>query len=111
MGCPMPLTPQMPVVPMLETERLILRGHRLEDFDDSFALWSDPKVTRYTGNKPASREEVWNRLLRYVGHWALLGYGFWNVRERGSDRFVGEVKDDFHCSPPVRPRRCRGLES
>lgn len=37
------------------------------------------------------------RLLRYAGLWAILGYGFWVVRERGSGRFVGEVGlADFH---------------
>ncbi len=37
------------------------------------------------------------RLLRYGGLWAILGYGFWTVRERDTDRFVGEVGlADFH---------------
>jgi len=30
-------------------------------------------------------------LLRYVGHWPVLGFGFWVARERTSGRFVGEV--------------------
>jgi RimJ/RimL family protein N-acetyltransferase len=30
-------------------------------------------------------------VLRYGGLWALLGYGYWIVRERESGRFVGEV--------------------
>lgn len=77
--------------PILETERLILRGHVAADLDDCVAMWSDPQVVRYIGGKAATREEVWARLLRYVGHWTLAGYGFWQARERGSDRFVGEV--------------------
>ena len=37
------------------------------------------------------------RLLRYGGVWALLGFGFWCVRERDTGRFVGEVGlADFH---------------
>ncbi|MDB4966166.1 MAG: family acetyltransferase [Myxococcales bacterium] len=79
------------LVPPLDTPRLTFRGHRLEDFDECAALWADPVVTRFIGGKPASREEVWARLMRYVGHWALLGYGYWVVRERASGRFVGEV--------------------
>ena len=63
--------------PILETERLILRGHRPSDFLDSVALWSDPLVTRFTSRKALSREEVWTRLLRYVGHWAWMGFGYW----------------------------------
>jgi RimJ/RimL family protein N-acetyltransferase len=51
-------------VPILETERLRLRGHRLDDFPASAAMWADPVVTRHTTGKPQTREEVWLRLLR-----------------------------------------------
>ena len=78
-------------IPVLETERLTLRGHRTADLDDALALWSDPQVTQYIGGRPFGREEVWARLLRYLGHWSALGYGFWQVRERATDRFAGEV--------------------
>jgi RimJ/RimL family protein N-acetyltransferase len=78
-------------IPVVETERLVLRGHRADDLDDALALWSDPQVIRFIGGRPFSREEVWARLLRYVGHWAIAGYGFWSLRERATGRFVGEV--------------------
>jgi RimJ/RimL family protein N-acetyltransferase len=78
-------------IPLLQTERLLLHGPRLEDFDDSAALWGDPETTRYVGGRPLSQEEVWARLHRYVGHWMLLGHGFWVVRESNSGQFVGEV--------------------
>ena len=80
-----------PTVPALETERLTLRGHTLADFDECAALWGDPEVTRHIGGRPSTAEEVWTRVLRYAGMWALLGYGYWVVRERESGRFVGEV--------------------
>jgi RimJ/RimL family protein N-acetyltransferase len=84
-------------VPVIETERLLLRGHRLSDEADCFAMWSDPEVTRFIGGRPSTREEVWSRLLRYAGHWALLGYGYWALTERGSGRFLGEAGlADFH---------------
>lgn len=75
----------------LDTERLTLRRPRLEDFEESLAMWADPAVVRYISGKPTTREEMWARLLRYVGHWELLGYGFWVVREKSTGRFVGEV--------------------
>src|ERR1044071_2366277 len=78
-------------VPVLETPRLVLRGHRVDDLDDSISLWSDPEVTRHISGKPSTREEVWSRLLRYIGHWAVAGYGLWHIRERASDRFIGEA--------------------
>jgi RimJ/RimL family protein N-acetyltransferase len=80
-----------PTVPVLETERLTLRGHTLADFDECAAMWGDPLVTRHIGGRPSTEEEVWARVLRYAGLWALLGYGYWAVRERDSGRFVGDV--------------------
>ena len=79
------------IVPVLETERLILRGHMLDDFPDSLALWSNPDVTRFIGGRPSTREEAWGRLLRYAGHWSLLGFGYWAVEEKGTGRFIGET--------------------
>lgn len=78
-------------VPRIETDRLLLRGPHPTDFPDSAALWSDPMVARYTSRKPLSEEEVWGRLLRYVGHWAWMGFGYWVVEEKETGRFAGEV--------------------
>ena len=81
----------------LKTPRLILKPHGVDDFDDSFALWSDPDIVRHITGQPQSREAVWQRLLRYAGLWSLLGYGYWAVFERDGGRFVGEVGlADFH---------------
>lgn len=77
-------------IPILETERLVLRGYRVEDLDEAAAMWSDPQVTRHIGGKSLGREEVWARLLRYLGHWSVAGYGFWQIRERATGRFIGE---------------------
>ncbi len=54
-------------------------------------MWGDPAVTRFIGGKPASREDVWRKVLMHAGHWSLLGFGYWVVREKSSGRFVGEV--------------------
>jgi RimJ/RimL family protein N-acetyltransferase len=78
-------------VPVIETERLILRGHRLEDFDALAEMWADPQVARFIGGKPATREESWARLLRYAGHWSLLGFGYWAVELKAGALFVGDV--------------------
>jgi RimJ/RimL family protein N-acetyltransferase len=75
----------------IETDRLVMRPHRIQDFEDSYSMWSDSAVTRFISGKPSSREDAWARLLRYAGTWSLLGYGFWVVREKASGRFVGEA--------------------
>jgi RimJ/RimL family protein N-acetyltransferase len=77
--------------PVIETERLLLRGHRHGDLANSAAMWCDPLVYRYISGKPAPERDLWARLLRYAGHWALLGFGYWLVEERGTGRFIGEV--------------------
>ncbi|HTS60911.1 MAG TPA: GNAT family N-acetyltransferase [Candidatus Acidoferrales bacterium] len=79
------------MAPTLETPRLTLRAHRVEDFDPLAAVWSDPIVVRYFGGYPLTREDSWARLLRYAGHWALLGFGFWAIEERVSGEYVGDI--------------------
>lgn len=54
-------------------------------------LWADAGATRFIGGRPLSTEESWARLLRYAGHWSLLGFGFWVVEEKASGAFVGEL--------------------
>ncbi|HEX8257865.1 MAG TPA: GNAT family N-acetyltransferase [Allosphingosinicella sp.] len=84
-------------VPVLETERLILRAPGADDLDASTAMWSNPDVVRHIGGTAFTREEVWSRILRARGLWAMLGYGYWAVYERASGRFVGDVGfADFH---------------
>ncbi|AHC99728.1 GNAT family N-acetyltransferase [Leisingera methylohalidivorans] len=77
--------------PVLETDRLILRPHQAQDFDAVAALWAEPEVVRFISGTPATAEESWARLLRYIGHWQALGYGYWAVTLRGSGRFIGEA--------------------
>ena len=75
----------------IETERLLLRRHRVEDFEAVAAMWRDREVARHIGGAPSSREEVWARLLRYAGHWAMMGFGFYAIEEKETGRFVGET--------------------
>jgi RimJ/RimL family protein N-acetyltransferase len=77
--------------PALETERLKLRAHQVGDFTALAAMWADPVVTRHIGGKPATSEESWTRLLRYAGHWALLGFGYWALEEKATGLYAGET--------------------
>lgn len=84
-------SPSVGQVPVLETERLRLRAHRADDYAACLAIWSDPEVVRYIGGRPFTAEEVWKRLLQYVGLWSLLGYGYWAVEEKHSGRYIGDI--------------------
>jgi RimJ/RimL family protein N-acetyltransferase len=84
-------------VPVLETARLRLRAHRIEDHAARTAILSDPEVTRYLGGRPLTGEEVWRRLLQFIGLWNLLGYGYWAVEEKDTGLYVGDIGfADFH---------------
>ena len=78
-------------VPAIETPRLRLRAHRADDHAACLAIWSDPEVVRHIGGRPFTAEEVWKRLLQYLGMWGLLGYGYWAVEERDSGRYIGDI--------------------
>ncbi len=76
---------------IVETGRIRLRPHGYSDFADVAALWADPSVIEHIMPEPLSRSEAWTRLLRYVGHLAMLPYGYWVVEDRTSREFLGEV--------------------
>jgi len=77
--------------PTLTTDRLSLRGHLLADFEPCADLWGNPEVVRLISGMPFTPEQTWSRLLRYIGHWKALGFGYWVVETLEDQRFVGEV--------------------
>jgi len=77
--------------PVVETARLRLRAHTAADFDACLPMWNDPIVTRFIGGRAYTAEEVWQRIQRYAGSWALLGHGFWVIEEKSSRKLVGEI--------------------
>lgn len=79
------------LVPVLETDRLWLRGHRTEDFSASAAMWSDPKVVAHISGTPSTVEQSWSRFLRYTGHWQHMSFGYWVVERKADQAFIGEV--------------------
>lgn len=78
-------------IPILETERLRLRPYRAEDLEAGTALWNEPEVVRYTVGKALSREDVWVRILRHAGAWAMLRFPYWAVEIKASGEFAGEI--------------------
>jgi len=81
----------------IDSERLVLRPHRLDDYEAMCAMYGDPDFFRLSGLSGQSREEVWHRLLRYMGHWTAFGWGLFAVTEKATGAFVGDVGlADFH---------------
>jgi RimJ/RimL family protein N-acetyltransferase len=84
-----------PVV--IETKRLFLRPHVAGDWDAVYALWSDVETSRFISATPSSREQSWAQLLRYMGLWPALGFGYFAVVDKSTNAFIGEIGlADFH---------------
>lgn len=77
-------------IPVLETERLILRGPEEQDFDDFAALYADAERSWGIGG-PLNRAAAWRAFATDYGHWVLRGYGLWTVVEKPSGRQAGRV--------------------
>jgi RimJ/RimL family protein N-acetyltransferase len=84
-------SPNLGTAPEILTARTRMRGHHIADFDAMVAMWRDDIVTRYILGRPSTASETWSRLLRYVGHWQALGFGYWAIEDRDTGRFIGEV--------------------
>ena len=73
---------------MIETERLLLRPQRIDDFDQLHALTASEDMYRYLGGK-ASIEENYRRLLAVIGAWSVYGFDRFAVIEREGEALVG----------------------
>jgi len=78
-------------IPVLATERLLLRGFAEDDLEAFAAIAADPEVNRYLGGKPLDRAGAWRSIAFLLGHWQLRGYGSWALVERASGRLVGRA--------------------
>jgi len=76
--------------PTLTTARLILRPVRITDLDALSAIRADKRVGRFTGGT-RTRQDIWFTMLRTVGLWHMLGYGYWTVCEAATEVIIGEV--------------------
>jgi RimJ/RimL family protein N-acetyltransferase len=79
------------MIPVVETDRLILRDRRLEDFPAYAAIWAAPESVRYTARTPIGREDAWIKFARMRGLWSICGYGWWIVEEKASGDVIGDV--------------------
>lgn len=79
------------LIPTLETDRLMLRGHTTQDIEASAAMWADPEVVRLISGQPSTEAQSWSRVLTYAGLWHHLGYGYWAVFDKSTGVFRGEV--------------------
>jgi RimJ/RimL family protein N-acetyltransferase len=73
----------------LETERLILRLPRIEDFERFAEMFADESSQHIGG--PLQRHEAWRRFLQMPGAWFLQGFAMFSVVEKSSDLWIGQA--------------------
>ena len=79
-------------IPIIKTERLILREFREEDLEAYAQMSADEEVMRYIGTgKVLSRDESWRSMAAIMGHWYFRGYGLWAVEEQKSGEMIGRI--------------------
>ncbi len=84
----LPDEPKTP--PRLDTDRLVLDGHRTNDLGPLAVMWADERIVHHVGGRASTGQESWFRLLRYRCLWPVLGYGYWASREKQSSRLMGD---------------------
>ena len=80
---------EMTNIPVLETERLILRANRLADFEAYARFYTTDRAAYRGGIK--TRTQAFLMFAAEVGHWSLRGYGMWALEERASGAYCGQV--------------------
>lgn len=75
---------------VIETERLILRPTKLEDFEPWAEMMSDPVTARFIGGvqPPAT---AWRGVMSMAGAWTLTGVAMFSVIEKDTGRWVGRL--------------------
>ncbi len=87
-------------IPVLETERLVLRGPAPEDYPDFRATFSSYR-SRFMGG-PLNAYEAWMLYAAEIGHWEIRGYGMWMVHLKEDDSTVGMAGGWFPAKWPER---------
>lgn len=76
------------MIPILETERLLLRAPRDDDFPIYQAFYADKEASGFYGG-PLRADGAWRQLAIDLGHWQLRGYGRWAVESRADGSMIG----------------------
>ena len=87
-------------VPVVETERLLLRGWLDEDLDPLAEMYADPEVMRFIGDGVVvDRAETADHIARMTAHWDAHGFGLWAAVDRASGELIGRIglmmREDF----------------
>jgi RimJ/RimL family protein N-acetyltransferase len=82
------------MTPVLQTQRLTLRGHVMADFEPYAAAFATDRFSHM--GAPLSRDKAWACFCRDVAQWELLGHGAWAIALNETGAFIGQVGINGH---------------
>jgi RimJ/RimL family protein N-acetyltransferase len=77
-------------IPILETDRLILRAPAAEDFEAWAAFSADEEAMRHIGGVQP-RAVAWRGMCTMAGAWMVRGFSMFSVIEKSTGRWVGRL--------------------
>ncbi len=87
-------------IPVLESNRLILRGPASEDYPDFKATFASYR-SRFMGG-PLNAYEAWMLYAAEIGHWEIRGYGMWMIHDKATEETLGMAGGWFPSKWPER---------
>lgn len=87
-------------IPVIETQRLVLRGPEPEDYPNFKATFASYR-SRFMGG-PLNPYETWMLYAAEIGHWNIRGFGMWMIHDKNTDETYGMAGGWF---PPKWPER------
>lgn len=75
---------------LLETDRLILRPIRPEDFEGWAGMMADAESARFLGGAQP-RAVAWRGFMIMAGAWAMQGFSNFSVIEKATGRWIGRL--------------------
>ena len=79
----------------LETDRLLLRMFRQEDWKDIHEYYGDAECATYTSGKALNEHESWQKMAAILGHWQLRNFGSYAMEEKKLNRVIGIAGLDY----------------
>ena len=79
----------------LETDRLILRMFRLDDWKEIHEYYGDAECATFTSGKALNENESWQKMAALSGHWQLRNYGSYALEEKALKKVIGLAGLDY----------------
>lgn len=73
----------------LQTDRLVLREFRNDDWRELHKYYNDSECMKYTLGRTLTEGETWRAMASMIGHWHLHGYGPYGVELKDTNKLIG----------------------